>query len=493
MQKNQLIQCLGHLDRKAMTRFSEFARSPYFNKHQDVQNLVAYLSQIYPDFTDKKCDRAVVFQHLYPTLPHNQARLAIVFTYATRLLEKFLIAEQAISEGLLHDGTLLSRYQRQHGFLFLFEKTWPENVGGGTFSAAKNMPANPGEIPTLTSAYYEKKYKEAAERDAATISLARPGIQFLWEKQAWLNAFYLTEKLRDACEMAHRKKLLNTSLPDDPMLEAALQAISGHLHEFAPYPPLMAYFHLFQLLQPEETAQYPSTLKKIKEYEPGLAREEVQNIYNSLQNYCIGQINQGNQPFLRELFGIYRSQLDKGLLLVDGHLPEWHFKNITTTGLRLDEHRWVKKFLESYKSLLPESVAVNAYSYNLAAYHYHLKNYDEVLRLLLKIEYTDLRYNLDAKSLLLRTYFDLEEEDALKALTESFKQYLKRSRQLSDFQKKGYFNLLKFSQKAFNLKVGKGYTAATKWSNDLQKLKKEMAAATAIFNQSWLESKVAEL
>ncbi len=174
-------------------------------------------------------------------------------------------------------------------------------------------------------------------------------------------------------------------------------------------------------------------------------------------------------------------------------MPEWHFKNIVTTGLRLDEHEWVRSFLENYRHRLRPEVEENAYSYNLAAYFHHLENYDEVLRLLLQVEYTDVRYNLDAKSLLLRTYYDLEESEALHSLTEAFKQYLKRNKSLSEFQKKGYFNLLNFTRKAFRLKTNREFTSSKKWEPELQNLRSELEAAETVFNKSWLEGKVAEL
>ena len=68
MNNNKLIRLLEKLDRREMTRFLEFVQSPYFNKHQDVIQLTSYLSQIYPDFSDKKCNREVIFRHLYPAL-----------------------------------------------------------------------------------------------------------------------------------------------------------------------------------------------------------------------------------------------------------------------------------------------------------------------------------------------------------------------------------------------------------------------------------------
>ena len=94
MLKNKLILLLNTFSKKEMTRFSEFAQSPYHNKHEEVQALVRYLATIYPQFSAKKCDRFRIFKKLFSDEPHDQARLALLFTYTFRLAKDFLSLEQ---------------------------------------------------------------------------------------------------------------------------------------------------------------------------------------------------------------------------------------------------------------------------------------------------------------------------------------------------------------------------------------------------------------
>ena len=88
MQSNKLIKILSELSRKEMTRYREFAFSPYFNKHQGVRSLVKYLSEVYPRFDAKTCNRELLLSYLAKEGVTDQAKLALVFTYAFRLLEK---------------------------------------------------------------------------------------------------------------------------------------------------------------------------------------------------------------------------------------------------------------------------------------------------------------------------------------------------------------------------------------------------------------------
>ncbi len=496
MTENPLLRQLSHLSRKEMTRFRDFAHSPYFNKHQGVQALATCLSEMYPDFSQRKCEREVIFQKLFPGKPHNQPELAVIFTYALRLFEQFQRVEQAIEEGFLEDEALTLRHSRLKNSFSPFQKIMAEKVSGGRKSVSLgSTSAGFKTLPTLlpvTSGDLERRFKLLAEQDLAAVSQARYEHHFLEEKQAWLDAWYLSEKLRDACELRQRQRLLRTEF-EEGLTQNLSEVIEAAPEKFAPYPTVTAYFHLYKLLSVNDLAQYEKTVEALHGSESSLPVGDVQNIFNHLQNFCISQINRGDRAYLRELFGIYQKQLERGLLMVEGRLPEWHYKNIVTTGLRLGEQGWVRDFLEKYRSLLPPEVAENAWRYNLAAWHHHLGQFDQTLKLLVQVEFTDLRYSLDAKALLLRSYFELEEEEALGALCESFKQFIVRNKSLTDFQKKGYLNLLKYTRRTFRLKVGKGILSRSRWQADLEKLRSEVTEAEAIFNKAWLEEKLTNL
>jgi len=484
MKNNPLFLLAKSLTRKEMTRFSEFAASPYFNKHKQVRLLVAYISDIYPDFSEKKCDRTVIFPQLFPGQPHDQPQLAIVFSYAARLMEKFLVVEALEANGQLSDKALYFSQLRKRNLNALLKTDWEKGTEKRSLGNHER---------DSTSDFLHEKIRTASEKDAIALRLGQTETGYLEEKQAYLDDFYLTETLRDACERSQRYRLLKTTPPASLLLENMVGTLTANPALRQISPSVNVYFHLYNLLKNNVLGQFQVCKDTIRDNEPHLDREALQNLYNALQNYCIQQINNGHPRFLQEVFRLYQHQLDTQLLLVDGVLPEWHYKNIVTTGLRLDERQWVRDFIEKYSPSLAESVAVNAYSYNLAAWFYHVGKPTEVLPLLLQVEYTDLRYNLDAKSLLLRTYFDLEEEDALFSHCEAFGQFVKRNKSLTDFQKKGYFNLIRFSQRAFKLKLQKGFVKRENWQAGLQKLDAEMTEATPVFNQTWLEGKVKEL
>ena len=154
---------------------------------------------------------------------------------------------------------------------------------------------------------------------------------------------------------------------------------------------------------------------------------------------------------------------------------------------------WVHQFIEKYKASLEPDVAENAYRYNLANYYYSTGNLDQVLPLLLKVEFTDRRYALGTRSLLTYTYYDLDEYDAFISLSESFKQYIQRDDSMEERRNRGLYNLLKYTKRAFQIRASLDYQRKEKIDRELKKLSTEIDHEENIINKAWLKNKVGEL
>lgn len=481
MVNNKLVQMLSALDRKEMTRFYEFCCSPYYNKHKDVINLVTLLNSCYPKFTEKNCDRKLLFRKLFPKLKkHDQAKLALVFTYTLRLFEQFLVREE-IEKDDFYQEILLLQNARERGWYEFYEKK------------LKKLEKMQAGLPWRDSRIYHQRFLLAKEADQYYMILSRhQKDNSIQEKQDNLDRFFLAEKLKDACEMRVRGKILKMEYRPS-MVQAALAEVEENWENYRAVPTVIIYFWIYKLVDGGSVSSFFSVRTELKNQHQAFPKEELQSLYNYLQHYCIEQINKGNQAFLNELFKLYQTQLEEELLLEDGLLSEWHYKNIVTTGLRLGETGWVNQFIEQYKSRLPEESLENAYIFNKASYCYEVQQYEKVMDLLMRVEYTDIRYSLGAKALLLRTYYDKSEFEAFISLAESFRQYLFRNKLISDSRREGFSNLIKFAKRTFQLKIDGSYMKNDRYEKELKKLKKDISKASVLFNQSWLEQKIEEL
>lgn len=477
---NPLIKFLQSFSKREMTRFKDYVYSPYFNKREDVQRLITYLHGIFPQFDMRNCERKQVYQQVFDEEPYHQATLALVFTYTNRLLYEFLAQEQFDSDNALQQLLMLQNL-RQRKQNERYEKALKQTRRD--FQAA----------PDRGNSYYFRSFQLASEADLYySLTNTRGAERSLQSKQAALDHFYLSEQLKDACERQVRRRIENTPFTT-PLFEALLKEVSQSLSTYAGVPPVVVYYQVYRVWVESSFNQYEQALACLQQYRQLLPLEELKTIYNLLQNFCIGQINRGDERFLQAVFELYQAQLDQGLLLEEGYLSEWHYKNVVTAGLRLREMEWVRQFIEQYRDMMPPETSSNAYRFNLASYYYATKDYGKVLDLLIHVEYNDLRYILGSKALLLRTYYDLGEHEALRSLAASFRLYLQRHKLMADFRRQGYHNLFRFTRRAAQIRANQPFQSNDKTKRDIAKLHQDIMTADTIFNKGWLLEKLGEL
>jgi hypothetical protein len=110
--------------------------------------------------------------------------------------------------------------------------------------------------------------------------------------------------------------------------------------------------------------------------------------------------------------------------------------------------------------------------------------------LLREVEYSDQRYNLGAKTMLLQSYYELKEYEPLFSLTESFRQLLMRDKNMSENFRKGYYNLFRLTRKAAYLRSRLEYLTADKAEMELERLKMTLAKTGEVFSRAWFEAKL---
>ena len=477
MQKSKLILLLSSLNKKEMTRFFEFSCSPYHNKHADVMAFCSYSNKIYPHFTEKKCNRKLLFKQIFGCQAFDQAKLNLVFTYASKLFELFMVYEELKNKPQTQWLLLLEKYRNKRYYV--------------QFEKRLNLAQKELEKQSIqNSQFYQFQFQLAKEADEFyTLQSKHQKDQSLQSKQDSLDIFFISEKLKDACEAFMRNKLLKVEY-DLKFINAVVATIQQQIKKYSEIPSVIIYFQIYKMLTENKSEYYYELIPILNKYIHYFTMVEKKSIYDYAQNFCINKINLGESEFLLEVFNLYQKQMENDLLLEDGYLLEWHYKNIVSTGLRLKKYDWTKKFLEDQKKQLNPASLQNAYRYNLAAYSYEIGDYSRVLELLVKLDFTDVRYNLGAKSILVRTYFDLSEYEALSSHCHAFKVFLNRHKLLSDYRKKGFGNLIKFADKIAKTKSEKPYSNDLVYEKQISKIKKDLEETDPVFNKAWLLEKI---
>jgi hypothetical protein len=210
------------------------------------------------------------------------------------------------------------------------------------------------------------------------------------------------------------------------------------------------------------------------------------DLYSFASNFCIRQINLGHDEFRRELFLLYKYGLNFNLIIENGMISEWHFKNITALGCSLKEYEWTENFIQTYKEMLPAHRRENAYNYNLAHLYYYTKRYSDAISVLLLVQFTDVKYHLNTSFLLLRTYFALKDTEALLSLIDTLRIYVMRNRKITTDQKRGYTNFLRFAKKLVLIRHQAAAYSRQTVEEKLQALAQKIEDTSNVINKYWL-------
>lgn len=464
MKNSKLVELLSRLDYRERARLRKFILSPYFNENEDVARLLSVL------ISQNSESREGIWEEIYPEELYDDLRLRHLMSDLMRLMERFLaIAEVEKRPGIMQAGLMRSLRKREAPRLYDF--VW-----------RKYQRKNRNSL--MGSEVFLERYLLQAEHNSYLENTAnRSGVTNLQHAVNDLDIFYLFNKLKYSCTILNNRKVVDIDFEN-----ALLDDILQHLEQasFSDQPAISIYFEIYRMLtNPEDLEHYYAMKGLVEAHSQEFEHVEARDIYAFALNYCIGKINQGRSEFLREIFEWYSQGLEEKILLEKGRLSPWDYKNIVVVGLRLDESVWVDTFIHRYRDLIPQEHRENAFTYNLAKLHFSRNEYGDVLKLLQKVEYEDVFYNLDSKVMQLKIYYEMEEFEALDSLIDSFRTFLRRNRLISDHHRTNYLNLIRFVKKLSRLRP--------RDKKRLETLQKEIAATDQLADTNWLNEKVAAI
>ncbi|MFN0200362.1 MAG: hypothetical protein ACKVTZ_02520 [Bacteroidia bacterium] len=427
MKEDKLLQLLQLFTANELRSLKDFVRSPFFNKQESLIQLIDFLiDNVNIAFSDVEMYAAVC-----PDIAFDAAQLSRLRYAAFTLVEQFVVMKTAKKEG---DTLLLLDFYAENRMEDLFFKTYQ-----------KYQKTLKRHSKKLNKFYYERFQLEEIMARFQTQYQQREVLVHLPQMEENLNIAFIAQKLEMACTSLSRKGVVVTDYQPE-MLPEVLQYIENHSH-ILQHSAVLVYYHLYLMLRnPQETPFFERAVNIIQSYEEDFGLEERKNLYGYLRNYCIAHINKGDQIFEFRLFEIYQTQLLNATLCdVQGKLSQAQFKNIVVVALRLGQTAWTANFLETYVACLPKKVQQETYQYCLARLLFAEKKFEQVNKILGNIHFEEIFFNIDARKLLIQSYFELKEWDLLDAAMNRFRVFLHRNKTISEPHKianRNFINLL---------------------------------------------------
>lgn len=429
MEKTKLFGVLKSFTTSELRAFEDFVQSPFFNKNQDLvtfyktlkENLTARISN--PIFSRKQ-----VFNSAFPKQLYDEKYFNHLCSWLLKLAERFLAIQTFENQGIYSKILLLNTYvdrQLEKQYQHIYRK------------AGQKI----NDTSLRNEFYYQQMYQlaEIAEKNFVNKDI-RESDPHLQKASDYFDIYLLAKKLRYLCAMIARQKIIAEPYKKTMVFE--VQKLVKR-PEFLQIDLLHIYHELFQILTSENPEPHFRIYKeKLKTVNTLFTSEEIRDFYYYGINFCISMLKRGEKRYAEDLMQLYQDGIDGNYLLDNGQLSPWAFKNMVRLGLNLKKFIWVENFVKDYSTKLNKKVRDDAYFFNMADIFYNKKDYDQALIHLNKVEFTDIHYNLDAKQMLLKIYYETSESEAFLSLIFSFRIFLKRNKVIAKDVKEFYKNFV---------------------------------------------------
>ncbi len=457
----ELVDKLQTAEWNELERFVPFR---YPRIRTDVRRLMGVLR----NRSDKISTRKDVHRLLFKGEKFNDKRIRYLLTDLNKILFDFLSYKQLYKN---HDEqqALLLKELSERDCVRSFEKTYNKEL---------RQLQNDGLIDP--EALYHKYRLQSLKAKQELESGQRSSAVFE-EGSSSLDNYFVAKKLQISAEKINLNYILKKDW-SDPFLRIILEQIDKGLFKDSPYIGLYRLI-IRSLTDQENEAVFEKLKANVSSHIHRLSSNELSDLYQYLLNYCIRRINAGRLSFQNKLLDVYKSALDHGALLTDGRLSQWDFKNVVTIALRTKQIEYARDFIHGYKPYLPSEQRNNALAYNLANLHFAEEDYRAAIKQLQKVDLDDVFYRLDARSILLKSYYELDDTDALFYHATAFRSMLNRNRKISDHQRKLYLNLIKHTVSLSRIENEK---------SKLLLIQQRVQANPNVADLRWLEEKITE-
>ncbi|WP_264789272.1 hypothetical protein [Aureispira anguillae] len=429
MYKSKLIEVFSSLSKPEQNRLRKFVHSPYHNKHDEVHRLLDYL------MTHKSYRIKDAFDEIFPNRKYNPQKIRNTMSYLQKLIDKFLVYEALESEEALRNKALLSVYRTRK-----LEKCFKSSFKYSEFLLNKSQYKD--------TEYYYLDYELQQEQFLFAQEKKRLEAKNVQEVLDSFDIYYMTNKLKYCVTALSHQNVFSTTY-ELRMVEPILDQIEKE--DWLEIPTIAVYYYSYKALTNLNDIEACMKLKTtFLEHSQLFRVEELKDFYLITISFFIKHLNLGREEFTKDIFDLYKAGLVDGIFVGDGQLSRFTYKNIVAAGLKYGDYEWVRQFISHYAPYLNIRHRESYTNYNMAKLYYMTQEYQKAMKMFMVLSNTDRELMMDSKVTLLKIYYELDEFDALESLLESFKAYVKRNKEVSDYLKRSYLNLIRYIQKLQN-------------------------------------------
>lgn len=455
MKESKLIEILKTFTPEEMKHLEGFILKQSDKKNTLPHKLFTLLHNYYPEFSEKVIVKEKVYNKIFSDKKFNDNKLSKLMTELTKLIEQYIVHSKR-QQNIADEKMNLLR--------FYFER----NLDKYYIATARELKQILDDLPYGT---YQNIMNYQYEELMTTYNLKlNTRVANYSEVYNELNEFIETETLRWE----------NMSLME-PFPE---------VYKIREKRPFYIIHHLLnQMILKDDESYFFEAMLIAENNLHKFAEEESREILRLLLFFSIKKINSGFASYYEQQLRIYTIFIRLNLILNQyGKISLATYKNYINAALRLNKIKEAELFLETYKDYLIEETKEEAYGYNKACLYFEKKKYNEVIDIILNTKQNDIYYNLSQRRLLLKTYYELMQENKsyyslLESSIQSFKKFISVKNNIEDQHILLNKNFLKIMQRLLDVNT----------KNDAISLYDEYKKLNLMTEKLWLENKIKDL
>jgi hypothetical protein len=433
-----LFQTLHSFSQKERKELEKWLKSPLFNQRKDVLSLFYLLAEGVRKGR-QNIEKEDLFSRLYPGKEYEDKQMRYVLSFLYQAIKEYLAFTEWRNEPF-SESTYLLKSLRKRGLEKPFEREYKRHQ--------KKVKAQ----PLRNSSFHEASWQLMLEQYQLSTGKSRKGTEGLEAVAHHFSISFATEYLRLAGILESQGRMSGSSPIRLPLLAEVVDWVKSIDLQQAPVTRLYYFSYLIQTEDAEEK-DFKAFKKLLQEQVGRISHDEARALYMSAINYCIRMLNRGHSTYIQEALDLYLTGIETGILLDHGQLSRFTYNNVLMLALGQKQYEQALSFLKTYRRFLHPDYRENTFQYNLAIYHFRRGEYDPAMDLLRSVEFQDRLYNLNARSMLLRIYYETEAFDALDSLLHSFSIYLRRQKNLG-YHRELYANLIAIVRKMLQKNLG---------------------------------------
>jgi len=413
MKNRKIVQSLAVLNKREIRGLQNSLQC------SDVvsQRLLQFIIRFYPTFNQKNFTDETAWKHIYPNKKYSRIHLNKICHKLLEQIEFFIITLQINQQNFIKLEQLFQFYFARQAY-DLAEHTLQkmERMQNKQLVLSHVHYANNYCLEELITQYQYKHDKRQGD------------LNFKMCNES-LDTYYILHKLIIFCNMLTRQRAVNIqyrlTLHEEIISHIKNNNIKNKIL-------IRLWYTAFLMLFNKKVIYYQMLKELLAQHSKNIDISNIRSLYVCLKNMT-RQLYDGTN-YYEEMFTIYQDEINNNIIYIHEMIHHHSYKNIVNVSIELQKFNWLKSFIESHKNkIAPQKFQEQVYNLNLAKIHFAQQQYNEVLsKLRVDYKYSDVYWEIDARRMEIKVYYELKYLNILDDKIHAFKNYLIRKKDLSD-------------------------------------------------------------